>query len=173
MTTKSQEREVTIKHGVFWYHAPELQVINGEEKEILVQKLAFNGDTVTLTRASDIERGDQHGAFYTEDELNKLNLGASGTPALAAGTAAEESQANEPPVLEDLDDEDIVDWLMGTGMFDSRKKPTADEVVAAVGDDPDQAQRVLDAEEQAQGDKGPRVSVEERLQKVIDQGESE
>jgi hypothetical protein len=164
---KTEPREVTIKHGLFWYHAPELAIVDGEEKEVLIEKLAFNGQTVTLTRQSDMDRGDQHGAFYSEDELKKLNLGA-------LSTAAPEVEAEDDsvPDLDDLDDEDIVEWIMGVGMFDGKKKPTADQVVAAVGDDPDLAQRTLDAETQARGDQGPRKSVESRLQAVID-GEDE
>lgn len=164
-TDSKTEREVTIKHGLFQYHAPELTVTAaGEEKEVLVQKLAFNGETVTLTRQADIARGEQHGAFYNEDELKKLGLGK-----FALGGTAQD--AGEPPRevnLDEMDDEDISDWLTGTGSFDGEKKPNASEVVAAVGDNPGHARLVLDAEHRTGLD---RSSVIDPLERVAAQDE--
>jgi hypothetical protein len=51
--------------------------------------------------------------------------------------------------LSDLDDEDLVDWLMGTGMFDGHTKPSAALVAEAAGDDPSMAKRLLQAEGRA------------------------
>ena len=48
--------------------------------------------------------------------------------------------------LSHLDEDDLVDWLMGTGMFDSEARPPAAVVVDAAGDDPDLAARLLRAE---------------------------
>jgi hypothetical protein len=69
-----------------------------------------------------------------------------------AGSVASHRQA---PVedgeveLGDLDDEDLVDWLMGAGMFDGHVKPSAALVVEAAGDDPSMAKRLLQAEGRA------------------------
>ena len=51
--------------------------------------------------------------------------------------------------LSDLDDEDLVDWLMGTGMFDGHTKPSAALVAEAAGNDPSMAKRLLQAEGRA------------------------
>ncbi len=48
--------------------------------------------------------------------------------------------------LNDLDDEDLVDWLMSTGQFDGNPKPSADVVVAAAEGNAAMAQRLIDAE---------------------------
>jgi hypothetical protein len=60
-----------------------------------------------------------------------------------------------------LQDDDLVDWLMGCGMFDGKPLPSADQVVMAAGDDPDIAQRLINAERTA--------NPETTRQAVIDQ----
>lgn len=159
------EREVTIKHGLFYYHEPVKRIVAGEEKEVLVERLAFHGQTVNLTRDADIERGEEHGAFYSKDELKALQAGSAPAAAPEAQTGDGESR----PVSE-LDDEELVDWLMGTGEFDGQKKPTANEVVAAIGDDPELADRVLAAEETASGG-NPRKAVVEHVESFEDDDE--
>lgn len=156
--SKTQNREVVIRHGVFWYHVMEPQVINGEEKDVLTQRMAFRGETVNLTRAVDIERGERHGAFMSEEEIKQLPKAAELPP-------PPDGEAAGAPNLNELGDDEIVDWLMSTGEFDGQKKPTADEVVAAVGDNPELADRVLEAEETASGGE-PRKGITERLEKV-------
>lgn len=161
-TKDKVEQEVTIRHGVFSYYAPELTVTSaGEEKEVLVQKLAFNGETVTLTRQSDINRGEEHGAFYSEDELEKLHLGKFALTGTAQD-AGEHPEVN----LDEMDDEDIRDWLTGTGTFDGEGKPNAATVVETVGDDPDHAVAVIEAEKATGLD---RSSVIDPLTKVAEQ----
>jgi hypothetical protein len=51
--------------------------------------------------------------------------------------------------LSHLDDEELVDWLMGTGMFDGEVKPTAALVVQAAENDAGMAARLLQAERTA------------------------
>lgn len=147
-----------VRHGLFWYYKPEQQVINGEEKTVLVQHIGFHGDAVDVHLDSDIERADRYGALYSEEESSRRLAGAS------APVSEDEPEEVE---LSDLDHEDLVNWLMSTGPFDGVKKPTADEVVEAVGDDPELAARVLDAEQEASGGE-PRKQVQERLSKVAE-----
>jgi hypothetical protein len=155
-----------VKHGVFWYHAPEVGIVNGEEKVLLVEKLAFHGQAVEINRQADLDRGELHGAFFTEEEGERILARQSGAdiPEPVGGRDGED----EPREVSELDEDELVDWLMGTGEFDGRKKPNADEVVAAAGDDPELAGRLLDAEERAQGGQ-PRQGVEQGLNKVIEE----
>jgi hypothetical protein len=51
--------------------------------------------------------------------------------------------------LNHLDDDELVDWLMGAGMFDGEAKPSAALVVDAAEEDPDMAARLLQAERTA------------------------
>jgi hypothetical protein len=148
----------TIKHGYFWYMVPELHVYDGQEQERYVERTAFQGETIEIPRPVDLERGETHGAFYTDAELEAMAEEAQ--PAATAETTE--------VALGDLDDEELVDWLMSTGEFDGQKKPNASEVVEAVGDDADLAERVIEAENKATGNQ-PRSSVVDALQKVADE----
>ncbi len=48
--------------------------------------------------------------------------------------------------LSALQPDELVDWLMGAGMFDGQSKPSAALVVEAAGNDPGMAKRLLQAE---------------------------
>ena len=72
-----------------------------------------------------------------------------------------ETPTNEPITPAHLQDDDLVDWLMGCGMFDGKPLPSAEQVVMAAGDDPEIAQRLIDAERTA--------NPETTRQAVIDQ----
>lgn len=153
--------EAFVKHGAFWYNVPEETIVAGEPKTILVERMAFHGEPVTLYRAADVHRAEKYGALYEEDET---------PPSLAAAAAA--SAAETPPPartdvnLSELDDDELVDWLTGTGQFDGHKPPNAQEVVQSAQDNPELAERLLGAERRAQ--ETARTTVEGGLQKVID-----
>jgi hypothetical protein len=53
------------------------------------------------------------------------------------------------PALSSLEDDELVDWLMGTGRFDQQVPPAVAEVIAAAGGDPVMADRLLKAEQVA------------------------
>lgn len=162
------EREVTIKHGLFYYHEPVKRIVAGEEKELLVERLAFNGETVTLTKDADYERGIEFDAFYTDEELKALAPAASPTGA----TVPEAGEGESARPVSELDDEELVDWLMSTGEFDGQKKPTAADVILAVGDDAELADRALAAEEHASGG-SPRKAVAEHVAAVVDDADGD
>lgn len=60
--------EVTIKHGYFHYHEPHERIVDGEVQEFWIERIAWCGDTVVLTKQSDIDKGEEHGAFLTDGE---------------------------------------------------------------------------------------------------------
>lgn len=155
------EKTVKIKHGLFYYHEPVMRIVGGEEKSVLVERLAFHGEEVTLTRDADIERGNEVGAFFTDEELKQMEE-ASAPP------SPDENPEETTRDPKELDDEDLVDWLMGTGEFDGHKKPTAAEVVDAIGDDAEFGERVLDAEETASGG-NPRKAVVEHVESLTEE----
>jgi hypothetical protein len=151
--------EVKIKHGLFWYYAPEPTVnAEGQEVTTLVEKLAMHNAVVDVPREADLDRGRKAGAFYTDEEL----------AAQENGVEVEGEDATGSTSLADLDDDDLVDWLMAVGRFDGQKKPNVDEVVAAAGDDPEFAERMLSAEDRASGG-DPRGGVESGLNKIIEE----
>lgn len=142
----------TIKHGLFTYwEEVEGILVGGEEGTQLVERMAFAGQEVEITREKDLKRGEELGAFFTEGELRSRG---------ESNLRNEEGESETS--ISDLDDEELVDWLMSTGEFDGRKKPTVKEVLDAVGEDEDLAARVLDAEETASGG-NPRTGIVDGL----------
>lgn len=168
--------ERTIRHGLFRYYQLEEQVISGEEKAVLVERMAFHNQTVDIPRVEDLERGERLGAFWTPSEaiehyarlgIPAPELGSvGGATALAPAAAPADTAGAEEIELTDLDDEELVDWLMSTGRFDGEPKPTVPDVVGAAEGDKAFAERLLKAEKTASGD-AVRAGVEEGLQKVI------
>lgn len=157
-----------VRHGLFWYYQPTESVINGEVKTLLTQHISYAGDVIDLVLRSDVERGEQYGGIWDQEESDRrikkqqVRLPEPDPDATVAGTAdsvGEDDGDGEEVELKDLDDQELVDWLMSTGEFDGNKKPTASEVVEAVGkDDKELAERVMTAENTATGG-NPRASV--------------
>jgi hypothetical protein len=81
-----------------------------------------------------------------------------------------DDEQGEEVDLADLEHEDVVDWLMGAGMFDGEPKPTVSDVIEVVEtDNPDLARRVLAADTEAYGG-APRKGVADALNKIIKGG---
>lgn len=152
-----------VRHGLFWYYVPEETVQNGEEKVILVQHTAFAGEPIDLWLKSDLERAEKHGALHDQEESDRR---IAGTQVTIPEPGADDDDVDEVE-LSSLDSEELVNWLMSTGEFDGNKKPSAPEVVMAVGGDAELAQRVIDAEGTASGG-DQRQGVVKPLQAIID-----
>jgi hypothetical protein len=183
--------EVQIRHGIFWYFAREKQVVTDsntgrlKEQDVLIQRVANQNDKITLHLESDYQRGVDHHAFWTDEELAAARVGPTGVavvpvgadgtvdapePLLEGSTPGGGTEAPPEPLSHDLSDrpvEDLTEWIMAAGEFDGQKKPNAGEVISAAGNNPDLAQRLLDAEERARGDQGPRSTVVAGLESVI------
>jgi hypothetical protein len=155
-----------VRHGLFWYFKPEEHVVNGEEKVLLVQHTAFAGETVDVHLNTDLERAEKYGALHSEEESQE-RIARQAVLLPEPAVSEDEGEDGEEVELADLEDDELVDWLMSTGEFDGNKKPTGPEVVTAVGDDKALAERVLRAENVATGD-NPRENVKDPLTKVIE-----
>lgn len=127
-----------VRHGLFWYHIPELHVVNGKEKLSLVQHTAFNGQSVDLYLTSDVERADKFNALHPEGYDPR-------------GANVVETAGEEEVELADLDHAELVEWLMAAGTFDGEKKPTIPEILDAAKGDPALADRLIEAEKEASG----------------------
>lgn len=73
--------------------------------------------------------------------------------------------------LNDLDDGELVDWLMGAGMFDGEPRPSAQLVVSAAEGDADMAARLIKAERAANAE-APRSEVLEPLNEITTNGKA-
>jgi hypothetical protein len=73
---------------------------------------------------------------------------------IARARARDQVRREQPPAEDTIDvhrlgEDDLVDWLMSTGMFDGDPRPAAAVVLAAAGGDPEMAARLLKAERRA------------------------
>lgn len=122
--------------------------VEEEARDLAARKRSYAGGVAPDTLISD-EQGR---------ELERGNADSLSQPPAEADDGGEVE-------LSQLDDEDLVDWLMGTGMFDGHAKPKAALVVKAAEGDPDMAERLLQAERTAGGD-APRQNVLEALTEI-------
>jgi hypothetical protein len=129
-STESKTQERTIRHLFFAYTDVQQDAIGND---VIVPMTAYQGDTVKL-RPSDIERGEKFGAFVGTTPDDDAPRGMS-----LAGNSNEEQAA-------------------ALGLLENGETPSdqAVEAIAAkpmqqalrlVGDDPDLARRVAEAEE--------------------------
>jgi hypothetical protein len=85
---------------------------------------------------------------------------------LAQRNAASRSRLPEQEVeLSELDEDDLVDWILGTGAFDEQPKPGPDLVVAAAEGEAEMAARLLKAERRAT-ESVPRQEVVDQLERI-------
>ncbi len=142
--------EVQIKHAQFVYYT-EGTATNpktGEQIPRLVPMIAKRDEIVDIPRSEDIERGELHGAFYTDEDY-----------ASEDDAVEDDGDGDEGGAPEGNDHEELVTWIRDS-------KPTAVQVVQAADGDPERAQALLDAENEASGG-DPRKSVVEPLNKII------
>ena len=143
----------TIRAAQFMYYLPTGEVRtrkDGTEEEVLSVRHAMHGDTVDIPREQDIAAGEAAGAFEPDEEVEQES------------PVAEPSAAGGP----DFSSHDsLVGWLKS-------ERPTVDEVVAAADDDPDKAEALLAAEQEASGGQ-PRKGVVNGLEALMEEEEDE
>lgn len=110
-------------------------------KEIVKNAFAMRGQEIDVSD-EESDRGDRLGAFVTDDDV----------------AADDGSTIDADFDVVDLSDDELDDWF--------ETSPTVKAVVDKA-DDAEDAQRLLDAERRATGD-DPRVSLESKLQEIID-----
>lgn len=138
----------TIRAAQFMYYVPTGKTTKnaktGQEQEIMGIRHAFHGDVVDVPRDEDVERGEAAGSFEpepTEEETTEEEV--------------EEENGNE---LDFSSHDSLVVWIR-----DSR--PTAAAVVNAANEDPEKAEALLAAENEATGGQ-PRKSVVSGLRRI-------
>jgi hypothetical protein len=140
------------------------RIRSAREDGLPVQMIVMKWAETPVAHASDVVADTKaaHG-----DGTTRTAAPASAPARSSAVVVHSEGELGEEVELADLEDEDIVDWLMGAGMFDGEPKPTVADVVGVV--EPDNtalARRVLQAETTAQGG-NPRQGVADALSKII------
>lgn len=145
------------------------RVIRDLEFSYTVETSDGAGNTVIVSRSAPrdaevqvdqigliaLKKGESNHSFYTSDELDLRNR--TGSDAQAPGADAD---------ISSLGEYELAEWLKtgkNGGAF------TVDEVLEAVGDDKDLANRMLAAENVA-SDGDPRSGVEKGLTAIIERG---
>jgi hypothetical protein len=170
--TATEPQKVIIRHGLFRYYVPEVQIVEGQDKEVLVERMAFHNEEVELPRIADFERGERLGAFWSREQALE-HYDALGIPAPLLGQIPVKAQPDEAEAEEGeeveittLDEDDLVDWLMSTGQFDGQTKPTVTQVVEAGQEGGPAFARTLEAAEKRASADAPRQGVTDGLQKI-------
>lgn len=135
MSDKTQTRTVAV--AGFPYRA---LVVGPDGTERFVHKFALRGDTIELADPADVERGDNNGHFLKDGEP------LPGTP-----------PALSLDEMGLMTDEQLRDLWVG-------KPPAIADLQAAIGEDKELAQRVLDLESASAK---PRVSLVAGLEKLV------
>jgi len=125
------------------------------DQTVRVEKVYRQGETVPPEELNDynLERGERLGSFYTDEELeNEAHLAPPGPPAAAP--------PGEQPSFDEMGESELADYIM-------QNKPNVGDTVAMAQNNPDTAQRLLEAEHIAT-DGEPRAGVVKGLNAIIE-----
>jgi len=162
--------EKMIKHLLFTYGREVLNphyVEGGDQPEYVVSEgLGHLGDVIDITRSYDLERGERLDAFYTDEERKQIEAGSYqglDSPSVYQARLQKAQQAIQPADGEgaqagvsEMSTEDVAEHI-------SENKLNVQETIALAGDDPDDIEKVLDAESIAtEGE--PRAGVTKALE---------
>src|SRR5215471_2313225 len=158
--------EVMIKHLLVTWFRNEPSAVDPEQT-IRLEKINRIGDVVDIDDDASYQRLEELGAFFTDEERQKIEDGTyTGPGAQQVYAALGNTEANPTPLIEDAEGEGRqVDNLSVDELADYIKsnRLTVEETVALAGEDADSINKVLDAENIAT-DNDPRKGVETALE---------
>lgn len=141
---------VKIRHAQFMFYVEQPHTgPDGEDQIRLSRRIALKGEIVDIPRDEDMSRGEEAGAFEDEDvELPPDDDAAEDADAANAAAAAGTPDIN-------ASHDELVNWIQ-------EAKPNEDAMVEAAQNDPDMANALMAAENEASGG-DPRKGVMTRL----------
>lgn len=168
-----------IKFRSFFYYV-ERPALGVPDQNLLAEKMGFFGEEHDIPREEDLARGEELGAFFTDDEVEQIKAGKYTGPeaellgqepmsvALTEEEAATQRQAmpqnagdGAPAVGIDVREEDAET----IALYIKSQKLTVAETVALAEGDAELAEKVLDAEGMATNS-DPRKGVVEALEAI-------
>jgi hypothetical protein len=182
----------TIKYRLFHYY--EEMPIPGQQGLGLVEKQAFFGEEADITRQEDLDRGEALGAFFSDKEAKQIQSGKYEGP--EASLLGQGINMTPPETVEEMGSASLAVEEIGTGTgsegnegaFDAYSADSSEiaeyiiannlnvsDTVALAGDDPELAEKILDAEAEvaAQNNADARKGVDDGLQKIINAGQGD
>jgi hypothetical protein len=144
-----------IKHAQFSYYVPttSTDMKTGKTRDRLSRRIARAGDWIQIPREEDVQAGEESGAFFTDEELNPV-VADEDTESSSNGGVSDDDIADASAPSHD----ELVAWIRD-------ERPNSATVVERAGDDPEMAQALIDAENEASGG-DPRKSVVEPLERI-------
>lgn len=156
--------ERTIKFRLFnyWEETGEKDVAGNP---VLVARLVSFGETVDIPRDEDVKRGEKLGAFFSAEDAKAIKAGTYSGP--QAALLSGRPQASGEAQVQDLGEIDVASASAEEiAEFINENRLNVQETLDLAGDDPDLAEKVLDAEGLAT-DSDPRVGVERGLEAIM------
>lgn len=154
--------EKMIKFLQFSYHVeqPSPQLPKGQN--LLLERIARHLEVVDITWDYDLERGEELGAFYSDEDRKAIEEGTYRGPDAAVVYAKKQNLS--PSLIEDLEGEGPSGENLGPSDIQGKSdeevarlivdnKLTVDQTLALTGGDKDLAELVLDAENLAANEK--------------------
>ncbi len=168
----------TVKHKMFSYFTTvEGMKPDGSYGPLPVEKQARRGEELELAE-QEANRGDLHGAFFTEEELEEQQSAGeevAETPAEDIVELGGAPQSADVPDLVEVSDEEVTAWLDGTA---DARRPSIPQVLAAVNAVSEEnrqavAEKVREAEEASDRDTRSTLVEPLRFVEVEDEVEEE
>jgi hypothetical protein len=148
--------EKTIKFQQFWFNE-EVPMPGGDTA--LKETIAFYGQTVDITDPYDLQRGEDQGAFMTDDEIKAMNE-APGAYVPAEAAASDMTAPAADLDWENASVDDMAEHIEEHNM-------TVNDVLAVGQQHPDRIDDLLQAEDMATSGE-PRKGVTEGLAKIAE-----
>lgn len=154
--------ERTVKHLSIRYweeaeHPFQVSSETGRPLKTLQLRTAQFGEKVNIERKEDLKRLEHYGAIATQEEQDELDAVADQTALEQLG--AESSGDESDGELSGKTTEELGEWIRENG-------PTVNDLLQAANDDPDLAERLIDAENLATNN-DPRTTLIEGLAKIM------
>lgn len=156
-----------IKFRLFtWFEEVDSPVMPGQT--VLAERIAHLGEKIDITNPAYVTRGEELGAFYTDEEAAAIE---DGTYRGFDSDAVFRARAGINPVspiepvegeginVDSLSDEEIAEYIRENNL-------NVDETVALAGNTVESIEKILDAEK-IYTDNDPRVGVEKGLDKKL------
>lgn len=174
MAKKIQKNQRIIKVRLFtWFRNQESPAVPGEQ--VRMEMISHMGDDVVIDDEASLARGEELGAFYSDEEADQIRNGTysgsdaailehvSGNKQLPAGNAEVTDLEGEGPQTETLSSEELGEYI-------NENKLNVDKTVSlATEGNADSINKVLDAEDHAARLRGndPRNGVVDRLEAML------
>jgi hypothetical protein len=157
--------EKIIKVRLFTWFEETPNLVHPGGDPVLTERIAHHGEKVDITNDVSLNRGEELGAFYTDEEAAQIEDGSYRGPDAGilfnrrAGirpAATVENVDGEGPQVQSLDSAQLADYIR-------ENKLTVSQTVALADDSTEGIEKVLDAENIAT-DNEPRKGVTDALE---------